>query len=613
MVELLADTPQRSTARSLLRLWPYVRPVRGQVFLAMLLAVVASCLALVMPLVLKWLVDGPVSDGNAAGVWLGGGVLLLLGVVEAGIFGVRRWLTARPLAAVEASMRESLHDHLLRLPVAFHDRWSSGQFVSRGTTDLASLQGFLAVALPFLVVNGVTLLVGCVLLLAQQWSLGLVLLAPVVPVLALCSFLETRFALAARQARERTADLTTMAEESVLGVRVVKSFGHHRGLTRAFRESARRIRGTELAKARLLAALSTILAVLPDASLGAVLVLGAVRVADGELSAGTLLAFLAIALELRPAVASTGSLLAMSSDAATAADRYFEVMEQPTPADDARAHRVTVSAGPETRAESEAGATAAGATAADVVFASVEFRYPDAPPGEPAVLRDVSLRIAPGETVALVGATGSGKSTLVALVPRLHEPTGGRILLDGTDVTALTRAELRRQVSVAFEEPTLFSATVAENVLLGAEHADEADLDRALDIAQADGFVRALPDGALTHVGEQGMSLSGGQRQRLALARAIVGRPRLLVLDDPLSALDIHTESLVEAALRRVLATTTALVVAHRPSTVLLADRVALLSGGRITAVGTHDDLLRTHPEYASLMSPVAADGGGTR
>ncbi|GAB2900077.1 hypothetical protein GCM10022245_39170 [Streptomyces mayteni] len=412
--------------------------------------------------------------------------------------------------------------------------------------------------------------------------------------------------LAARQVRERTADLTTMAEESVLGVRVIKSFGHHRGLTRAFRELALRIRGTELAKARLLAALSALLAMLPDASLGAVLVLGAVEVADGELSAGTLLAFLAIALELRPAVASTGSLLAMSSDAATAADRYFEVMDRPTPADAARPRQRTGRAGTETRAEPEA-------PAADVVFDGVEFRYPDAPPGEPAMLTGVNLRLAPGETVALVGATGSGKSTLVALVPRLHEPTGGRILLDGTDVTALTRAALRRQVSVAFEEPTLFSTTVAENVLLGAEHADAEDLARALDIAQADGFVRALPDGALTHVGERGMSLSGGQRQRLALARAIVGRPRLLVLDDPLSALDVHTESLVEAALRRVLATTTALVVAHRPSTVLLADRVALLSGGRITAVGTHDDLLRTHPEYAALMSAFTVDGSAAR
>ncbi|MFE2040629.1 ABC transporter ATP-binding protein [Streptomyces sp. NPDC059477] len=593
--------------RSLLRLWPQVRPVRGRLFLAVLLAVIASCLALVVPLVLKWLVDGPVSDGHAAGVWLAGGLLLLLGVVEAGVFGVRRRLMARPLAAVEASMRGRLHDHLQRLPVSFHDRWSSGQLVSRGTSDLGSLQGFLALALPFLVVNAVTLLVGCVLLLTQQWVLGLILLAPVLPLLALCSFLETRYGLAARRAREQAGDLTTMVEESVLGFRVVKSFGHHHRLTRAFRQRALRIHGTELAKARLLAALSTLLAVLPDASLGAVLVLGAVEVADGVLSAGTLLAFLAVAMELRPVVASTGSLLAMSSDAAAAADRYFEVMDEPAPADHARA-RLTRRAGPTAETEDRP-----EAAAADLVFEDVEFRYPDASPDEPPLLQGVSLRIAPGETVALVGTIGTGKSTLVALVPRLHEPTGGRILLDGTDVTALTRAGLRRQVSVAFEEPPLFSTTVAENVLLGAEDADEADLARALRIARADGFVGTLPDGVLTQVGERGMSLSGGQRQRLALARAVVGRPRLLVLDDPLSALDIHTESLVEAALRRVLATTTALVVAHRPSTVLLADRVALLSGGRITAVGTHDDLLRTCAEYTSLMGTFAGYGGGAR
>jgi ATP-binding cassette subfamily B protein len=205
--------------------------------------------------------------------------------------------------------------------------------------------------------------------------------------------------------------------------------------------------------------------------------------------------------------------------------------------------------------------------------------------------------------MALVGATGSGKTTLTALVPRLHELTGGRITLDGVDITAMPREELRSLISVAFEEPTLFSASVGENVLMGAgDAAGKEDLDRALDIAQA-GFVHALPQGADTQVGEQGLSLSGGQRQRLALARAVVGRPRFLVLDDPLSALDVHTEAAVEAALRHVLADTTALIVAHRPSTVLLADRVALLSEGRIAAVGTHHELLRANAEYAHLMS----------
>jgi ATP-binding cassette, subfamily B, bacterial len=215
--------------------------------------------------------------------------------------------------------------------------------------------------------------------------------------------------------------------------------------------------------------------------------------------------------------------------------------------------------------------------------------------------------------VALVGSTGSGKTTLVGLVPRLYEPTAGRVTLDGRDIADLPRSQLRILVAVAFEDPALFSGSVMENVLMGGQAATEADGARALQVAQADGFVRLLPSGPHTQVGEQGSTLSGGERQRLALARAVVGRPRLLVLDDPLSALDVHTEAAVERALRRVLATTTALIVAHRPSTALLADRVALLRDGRVAAVGTHQELLRSNSDYARLMSgtePLMPCGG---
>jgi len=240
----------------------------------------------------------------------------------------------------------------------------------------------------------------------------------------------------------------------------------------------------------------------------------------------------------------------------------------------------------------------------------VAFGYPDAPSEAADILRGVTLHLAAGETVALVGATGSGKTTLAALVPRLHDPTGGHITIDGKNIDCIPRAQLRTLVAVAFEEPTLFSGTVADNVLMGADSASELDLTRALRIAQAEDFVRALPQGAATQIGEHGLSLSGGQRQRLALARAIIGRPRLLVLDDPLSALDIHTEALVDAALRQVLTTTTALIIAHRPSTALLANRVALLSGGRITAIGNHHELLSSNAEYASLMTAVGPATG---
>jgi ATP-binding cassette subfamily B protein len=303
-------------------------------------------------------------------------------------------------------------------------------------------------------------------------------------------------------------------------------------------------------------------------------------------------------MALRWPVESIGFLLALCNEAATATDRFFEVMDTPVPPEPA---------------EPPAPAAAGPARRDGIRFENVVFRYPDAPPGAPPVLNGVTLHVRPGETMALVGGTGSGKTTLISLVPRLHDVTAGRITLDGVDIAALPRHRVRERVAVAFEEPTLFSASVRENVAMGGEDVTEEDLLRALRVSQADGFVGALPQGAATQVGEQGLSLSGGQRQRLALARAVVGRPRFLVLDDPLSALDVHTEAKVEAALREVLATTTALVVAHRPSTVQLADRVALLSGGRVAAVGTHSELLRDNPEYRYLMTGERGAGSDRR
>lgn len=589
--------------RSLVRLWPYVKPVRVRLSGAALVAVVASCLGLVFPLVLKWMVDGPVADRDPGGVWLGALYLLLLGIAEAFLFGIRRWMVARPLAGVEASMRADLFRHLQRLPVAFHDRWPSGQLLSRGTTDLMLVRMFLAFPLTYLVVNSTTVVVGFVILLVQEWTLGLVLLVPVVPLMIVCSVFEAKYALVARKAQDQVGDLTTVVEESVLGIRIVKGFGRHRSQALAFRALSQRLRTTELDKARLLAGIWALITTIPELAVGAALVFGTIEVADGGLSAGTLVAFLSTALALRWPVESIGFLLAMCQESATATERFFEVM-------DVAEEEETATAMDRPGAGDPSGGVAADASeAGGMVFEGVRFRYPDAAEDSAPVLARIDLRIRPGETMALVGATGCGKTTLTALVPRLHDATSGRITLDGEDITAMPRERLRELVSVAFEEPTLFSASVGENVLMGAEGAGEDELRRALSVAQAD-FVHDLPHGADTQVGEQGLSLSGGQRQRLALARAVVGRPRFLVLDDPLSALDVHTETLVEAALRRVLRETTAVVVAHRPSTVMLADRVALLSEGRISAVGTHQELLRGNAEYALLMSGAGSPAG---
>ena len=620
----MATTPapaqDRSTVRTLLRLWPYVRPVRARLSSAAFVAILASCVGLVIPLVLKWMVDGPIAHRDPAGVWLGALYLLLLGLTEALLFGLRRLLVARPLSRVEASMRAGLYGHLQRLPVAFHDRWASGQLLSRATTDLMLLRQFLAFPLTFLLVNGVTIVVGVVIMLLQDWTLGLVILGPAVPLMVTCVVFEKRYAKVARRAQDQVGDLTTVVEESVLGIRVIKGFGRHRSQARAFRDLSKTLRGTELRKARLLATIWGVIVTLPEVAIGAALVVGVVQVADGALSAGTLVAFLSTALALRWPVESIGFLLAMSQEAATATERYFEVMDEEVEGDNATPGTATgldsdsgsgsgtgddsgIGTGSGSDSRSDSGTGTGHIRDRGLRFHDIRFRYPDAPADTPPVLQHIDLHIRPGESMALVGATGSGKTTLTALIPRLYELTSGRITLDGVDIAELSRHALRAKVAVAFEEPTLFSASVGDNVLMGAgDTAGPADLERALAVAQAD-FVHALPQGTDTQVGEQGLSLSGGQRQRLALARAVVGQPEFLVLDDPLSALDVHTEAAVEAALRQVLADTTALIVAHRPSTVLLADRVALLSGGRIAAVGTHHELLRTNAEYAHLMS----------
>ncbi|MDT0264718.1 ABC transporter ATP-binding protein [Streptomyces sp. DSM 44915] len=587
---------KRSVVRALLRLWPYVRPVRGRVFGAAAVAVVAASMGLVMPLVLKWMVDGPVADGDTAGVWWGGAVLLVVGLTEAFLFGLRRWLVARPLARVEADMRGAIYRHLQRLPVSFHDRWPTGQLLSRATGDLQLLRMFLAFGLTFLIVNSATIVIGFGVLLVQDWTLGLVLVLPVVPLVVLCALFEARFSLVARRAQDQMGDLTTVVEESILGIRIIKGFGRHRSQARAFRALSGELRDTELHKARLLSLIWLVILALPELFLGSALVLGVAQVADNQLTAGTLVAFMATAMVLRWPVESMGFLLALCNEAATATDRYFEVLDTEVPPEPERAAARAAGRGPEPSA-------AAAEPGDGIRFEDVVFRYPDAPPDSPPTLDGLSLHVRTGETLALVGATGSGKTTLLALLPRLHEVTSGRITLDGVDTATLSRAEVRALVAVAFEEPTLFSASVGENVLMGAARADEAELARALRVSQADGFVRALPEGLETEVGEQGLSLSGGQRQRLALARAVIGKPRFLVLDDPLSALDVHTEARVEAALREVLVGTTALVVAHRPSTVQLADRVALLTEGRVSAVGTHAELLRGNAEYRRLMT----------
>lgn len=579
---------QRPTLGALRRLTPYVRPHRAALLGSGVAALAATLSGLAIPLVTRSIVDGPIAQGDLHVLpWLVLGVLAF-GILEAGLIFLRRMLVARPSNQVEATMRSDLYAHLQRLPVAFHDRWASGQLLSRATADLTTIRWFVAFSGIFLVVNAVTVVVGVgVLLWLSPW-LGLVVAIMAGPLTVMTILLERRYSRSARRAQDQVGDLATVVEESALGIRVLKSLGRGRQLTARFVAEARGLRGTELAKVRILAALWAVVVLVPECAIAAILALGAYGVADGSMTLGTLVAAATVVTYLYWPVASMGWLLAEASTAAGATVRFFEVRDI-TPA-------ITDPERPVVLAD----------VRGELAFSGVRFRYPGA---DHEILRGVDLVVRPGETMALVGATGSGKTTLTALVPRLYDVTGGQVMLDGVDVRDLALADLRRAVATAFEDPVLISASVRENVALGLPSAPDEAVWEALRVASADGFVAALPWGLDTRIGEQGLSLSGGQRQRLALARAVVGRPPVLVLDDPLSALDVHTEAEVEAALRRVLGGVTALVVAHRPSTVQLADRVAMLRDGVITAVGTHRELLASDPYYRALLSsPETSD-----
>nr|MDQ6938020.1 ABC transporter ATP-binding protein/permease [Actinomycetota bacterium] len=415
--------------------------------------------------------------------------------------------------------------------------------------------------------------------------LGVFVALVMIPMAVATRYFENRYNREARHAQDEVGDLATSVEESALGIRVIKSYGRRPQMLASFTGHATRLRSAELRKVTTLASFFTMLDAYPQIVLAGVTVGGVMGVVHGTLSLGAFVAFVTLYLRLIWPLASLGWLLAVTQEAATAARRVFEILD--------------VEPGVVDPPQPEALPDTAQST---VRFEHVAFTYPGA---EQPTLLDIDLEIRPGETMALVGATGSGKTSVTALVPRLYDATGGRVTIDGVDVRDVRLSELRTTVAMAFEEATLFSASVRENLTLGRPETAEEDLAEALEIAQA-GFVHDLPFGLDTRIGEQGMSLSGGQRQRLALARAVLGRPKVLVLDDPLSALDVNTESLVEEALRRVLGATTALLVVHRPSTVLLADRVALLVDGRIADVGTHSQLLERSTEYHDLLAQTS-------
>jgi ATP-binding cassette subfamily B protein len=602
---------------ALWRLRGYLKPFRIQMIVMMAAALGAVAAAIAIPLLTKVVIDGAIAHGYKGLLIPLGLAAVALGAAEGLLNMLRRWIQASSVAEIEKAIRDDLYLHLQRLPVSFHDEWQSGQLLSRATTDLSTIRRFAGFGLIFMVTNTMTFIAVIALLIHLNWWLGLITGAVFVPVVPICLRFEKRYRVLSRLVQDQQGDLATLVEESATGVRVLKALG--RGPLAAARHDAQAadIYRTQVAKAGLLGSFWALLDLVPNAVIGIVIVLGALAVSHGSLTLGGLVAFITLALQLVWPVEALGYIIASGQEAGTAAQRVLEIFDtepEITDHDPERAVVRVLQPGeashrrvPVPRRSASSSTSPVRRRRGHLVFDHVSFTYPGAT--EP-VLRDVVLDLPPGQTVVLTGATGSGKSTLLQLVPRLADATSGSVRLDGTDIRDLPLERLRTAVGCAFEDATLFSASVRENVTFGAPDADEDAIEAALTAAQAR-FAYDLPWGLDTRIGEQGMALSGGQRQRIALARAILAKPDVLILDDPLSALDVHTEERVTQALHRILADATALVVAHRPSTVALADTVALLSGGVIAARGTHRQLLASSPEYAALMAvePLEATG----
>ena len=576
-------TPIR-TSSDLRRLLPYLLPYRARWIVMLVVSVVSLAATVAIPLMTKAVIDGPVRHQDPHGLWVLGSAAVAVGVTEAVLWFIRRWMVARATMGVEADIRKDLYGRLQILPMSFHSRWQSGQLLSRVMNDLSTIRRFLSFGLVFLILNTLQIVVVTSILLAMYWPLGVVVLVSIVPITLTVLHFEREYSRLSRLAQDQTGHVATHVEEAALGMRVVKAFGREDYVFDRFDEQATHLYDTQFARVSVSAKFWTVLEVIPNLTLIVVLGFGAYAAGHGHVTMGTLVAFITMMLSLVWPIASLGFLLSMTQESFTAANRIAEIFDAPVDITDGPVSQPPLGGRLELR--------------------DVGFRFPDA---EDWALRHVDAVVEPGQTLALVGATGSGKSALAALFSRLYDVTEGQILIDGRDIRELSLPALRQTVATAFEDPTLFSMSVSENLRLGRGDATDEQMAQAIEIAAAQ-FVYDLPFGLDTRIGEQGMSLSGGQRQRLSLARAILAAPKILVLDDTLSALDVHTEAVVTEALGRVLRGVTGIIVAHRASTVLLADQVALLhkvgsAGATITHIGSHSELLAQVPQYRYLLA----------
>ena len=629
----------------------YAHPIRARWGFGLLVAFGAGALEISIPQVLQIIVDHLSQSTTESAIWIAGGLVLLLGIAHASFMYWRRWLIVDPTSTIELSMRMNFFDRLLSAPLSLLDRWPSGQLLTRSMSDLGTIRRWLSFGIVQLLTVAVMFLVGGFFMLRSSPSLALVFVVTVpILVLSLVNFTR-KYYRASHEIQQMTGDLSTRIEESVRGIRVIKALGRSPEQIQEYSESVDALQVREYGRSMLVARVALYQGLMMGVSTAVALAVGASQVAAGALSLGAMTAYFAVQTTVLSHVTRSTALMSAYLSYKVALERHNEVMDEPgfeavplvrsSAAMSGHKHPQGTS-NPSTLA----GVSAEGGSgketmqypsggAVSVTFDQVQFSYDVAEASVPAeaagagsevkapeifVLKDVNFKVFPGEILALVGATGSGKSTVLSLVPRFYEPTSGSLRFGTRDTAEISIEEVRAQTAFVFEEAVLFSGTVRENVLMGlaeqyergTEDEDyptaeelETTLQTALQLAACD-FVAELPQGLDTVIGEEGMSLSGGQRQRLSLARALAKRPSVLLLDDPFSALDVNTEERIITGLREGLdglGGATTLLTAHRPSTVVLADRVLLMVDGSVVAEGTHAELMDSSEQYRQLMT----------